>query len=192
VRTQLSLARRTLAAGDNQAAKQLLEAALNPPESLGEARHPLANQSDIYYWLGVACEPDASGREWFERAAEGRGDFQEMSVRTASEMTYYTALALRKLGRSKESRAMLRELKEYARQLRSQTPRVDYFATSLPAMLLFHDDLALRNRVTSLFLEAQATLGLGQKAQARRLLKAVLALNRNHAMAADLWMEVLP
>jgi len=192
VRAQLSLARRALAAGDSGEAKHLLKAALAPPESLGEARHPLSNQSDVYYWLGVASEPDPSGREWFEQAAENRSDFQEMSVRTVSEMTYYSAMALKKIGRVAESRNLLRELQAYAVGLRHETPRVDYFATSLPAMLLFHDDLALRNRITSLFLEAQARLGLGQKTQARRLLKEVLALDRNHPMASDLWSEVKP
>jgi tetratricopeptide (TPR) repeat protein len=192
VRTQLSLARRALAAGDSGKAKQLLEAALAPPESLGEARHPLANQSDVYYWLGVASEPDPSAGEWFERAAKSRGDFQEMSVRSASEMTYYSALALKRLGRIEESRNLLRELKAYALRLRRETPRVDYFATSLPAMLLFHDDLTLRNRITSLFLDAQSQLGLGQKAKAQKLLKEVLALDRNHPMASDLWAEVKP
>jgi tetratricopeptide (TPR) repeat protein len=190
VRTQLSLARRALGAGDTGKAKRLLEAALAPPESLGEARHPLANQSDVYYWLGVASESDPSAREWFERAAKSRGDFQEMSVRTVSVMTYYSALALKKLGRIEESRNLLRGLKVYAVGLRHKTPRVDYFATSLPAMLLFRDDLALRNRISSLFLEAQARLGLGQKSQAQRLLKEVLALDRNHPMASDLWAEV--
>jgi tetratricopeptide (TPR) repeat protein len=190
VRTQLSLARRALSNGDKVTAKRLLEAALDPPESLGEARHLLSNQSDVYYWLGVACEPGSSARTWFERAAESHGDFQEMSVRAASETTYYSALALKKLGRVDESRRLFCDLKDYALQLRRETPKVDYFATSLPAMLLFHDDLALRNRVTSLFLEAQARLGLGQKAQAQRLLKKVLALDRNHSRAADLSMEV--
>jgi hypothetical protein len=104
-------------------------------------------------------------------------------------MTYSSALALKKLGRIQESRKMLRDLKDYALRLRREPPRVDYFATSLPAMLLFHDDLALRNRITSLFLEAQARLGLGQKRQAQQLLKEVLAADRNHAMAADLWVE---
>jgi tetratricopeptide (TPR) repeat protein len=190
VRTQLSLGQRALAAGDNATAKRLLEAALDPPKSLGEAWHPLANRSNVYYWLGVACEPGASAHEWFERAAESRGDFQEMSVRAMSEMTYYSALALNKLDRVDEGRTLLRDLRNYAQQLRRETPRVDYFATSLPAMLLFHEDLALRNRVTSRFLEAQASLGLGQRARAQKLLKEVLTLDRNHTMAADLWMEV--
>jgi tetratricopeptide (TPR) repeat protein len=189
VRVQLSLARRALASGDNATAKGLLEAALDPPQSLGEAWHPLANRSKVYYWLGIACEPHCSAREWFERAAESRGDFQGMSIRVASEMTYWSALALKKLGRIQECRNMLHGLKVYALRLRRESPRVDYFATSLPAMVLFHDNLALRNRTTSMFLEAQARLGQGQKRQAMQLLKEVLAADRNHAMAADLWME---
>ena len=190
MRTQLSLARQSLASRDNATAKRLLEAALDPPESLGETWHPLANKSNVYYWLGVACEPEASARDWFERAAESRGDFQEMSVRAVSEMTYYSALSLKKLGRVEQSRALLRDLKSYALRLRRQTPRVDYFATSLPAMLLLHEDLARKNQVTSQFLEAQACLGLGRKTQAQRLLKKVLAMDRNHTLASDLWMEV--
>ena len=39
-------------------------------------------------------------------------------------------------------------------------------------MLLFDDDLQARQQTTALFLEAQARLGLGQTAAARRLLRA--------------------
>jgi tetratricopeptide (TPR) repeat protein len=192
VRTQLALARKALAAGDRGAARSILEAAMSPPESLGEARHPLANQSDLDYWMGVACEPDPAARTWFERAASARGDFQEMSVRSFSEMTYYNALALKKLGRTDESRTLLRDLLSYALQLRRERPVVDYFATSLPTMLLFHDNLAERNRIASLFLEAQARLGLGQKKHAVRLVQAVLEADRNHPLAADLLQELQP
>jgi tetratricopeptide (TPR) repeat protein len=192
VRTHLALARRALAAGDRATARRLLEAALAPPQSLGEACHPLANQSDLHYWFGVACEPEPCARQWFEHAAASRGDFQQMSVRSFSEMTYYNALSLKKLGRVQKCRSILRDLLDYALRLRRETPKVDYFATSLPAMLLFRDDLALRNRTASEFLEAQARLGLGQKQRARTLLQKTLNLDRNHAMAADLLREVEP
>jgi len=29
---------------------------LDCPENLGEAKHLLANQSDVYYWLGIAFD----------------------------------------------------------------------------------------------------------------------------------------
>ena len=52
-------------------------------------------------------------------------------------------------------------------------------------MLLFDDDLMLRQETTALSLQAQALLGLGRTAHGRRLLRTVLERNPNHALAAD-------
>ena len=51
-------------------------------------------------------------------------------------------------------------------ELQDAPARIDYFATSLPTLLLFDDDLAKRQRVTALFLMAQAELGLGRRDEA--------------------------
>jgi tetratricopeptide (TPR) repeat protein len=193
VRTHLALGRHALLAGDAIGARRLFEAALSCPENLGEATHLLANQSDIFYWLGVAVEAAGEfpvAREWWERAAKYKGDFQEMRVKSFSEMTYYNALALKRLGKKAEADGLLRDLLRYADDLLLQVVKIDYFATSLPAMLLFEDDLQKRNTVTATFLQAQAQLGLGETAQARELLTKVLVLDRNHPLAADLLTEV--
>ncbi len=52
VRSRLALGRRALAAGDAAVALAHFEAAAAPPRNLGEAKHLLANQSDVHYWLG--------------------------------------------------------------------------------------------------------------------------------------------
>jgi hypothetical protein len=80
----------------------------------------------------------------------------------------------------------LRALMAYARKLQKATAKIDYFATSLPAMLLFDEDLQFRQETTVLFLQAQANLGLGRKAQARTLLRQLLRRDPNHPLAADL------
>ena len=90
-------------------------------------------------------------------------------------MTYYSALSWEKLGQRAKAKKLLRELLAYARKLQKATAKIDYFATSLPAMLLFDDDLQFRQETTALFLQAQAHLGLGRKAQARALLQQRLA-----------------
>src|SRR4029077_12529752 len=102
VRTHLALGRSALARGKATKAREHFEAALSAPENLGEAKHLLANQSDIYFCLGCAFEAlgdRVPAREHWQTAANFRGDFQAMSVRTLSEMTYFSALALEKLGR---------------------------------------------------------------------------------------------
>ncbi len=191
-RTQLSFARGALEAGDPRVARELIETILHPPENLGEAWHLLANRSNVYYWLGVACEADDDAtlaRDWWTEAAESSGDFQDMSVREFSEMTYYSALALQRLNRRSEARRLLRDLLRYARRLARTEARIDYFATSLPAMLLFNDDLQKRNTITALFLEAQASFGLGFRRRGQHLLTKVLRLDPNHTMACDLSAE---
>ncbi len=189
VRTHLALGRKALGAGDAIQARGYFEAALTAPQNLAESRQLLANASDIHYWLGLALEKlgdKAGARAHWKIAAEARGDFQEMSVRVFSEMTYYSALAMQKLGRTATADKLLRGLMAHARKLAKAKAGIDYFATSLPTLLLFDDDLQARQTTTARFLEAQALLALGRKASAHKLLAEVQALDPNHSHAADL------
>jgi tetratricopeptide (TPR) repeat protein len=185
----LLLARRDMAAGDAANAITHLEAALDPPQSLGEARHPLASKSDIEYALGLVHEADGNLHEaerWWRRAARAAGDFQQMSVLTVSDMTYWRGAALEKLQQSKQAEQVFRSIAAYADELEVEEPKIDYFATSLPTMLLFHEDLVHRNRVLAAFLRAQAAYGCDGAEAAIPMLRAVLALDSNHAGASDL------
>jgi len=188
VRSQLARGRTALAQGRAADARRNFETALGAPSNLGEARHLLANQSDIHYWLGEACaklgDREEARRHWLT-AATFKGDFQEMSARSFSEMTYFSALAWMRLGRKGEGRKLLTELLDYGRKLAVAPAKIDYFATSLPTMLLFDDNLQERQKTAALFLQAQAELGLGRKALAKKRFRTVLRRDPNHAMAAD-------
>jgi tetratricopeptide (TPR) repeat protein len=189
VRTRVALGRAALAAGKNAEALDHFRGAMTPPENLGEARHPLANASDLHYWLGCALaasgEAAAARRQW-TLAASFQGDFQEMRVRSCSEQTYFSILALRKLGREREARKRLAGLLQHARALAKTPATIDYFATSLPTLLLFDDDLQARQATTARLLEGQALLGLGRRAAGRLRLRQVLKRDPSHALAADL------
>jgi tetratricopeptide (TPR) repeat protein len=189
VRSHLALGRQALAGGDAEQARDHFQTALCAPSNLGEAKHLLANHSDVHYWLGVALaalgEKAAARNQWLA-AATFKGDFQTMSLRAFSEMTYYSALSWEKLGQKAKAKRLLRDLLAYALKLQKTPARIDYFATSLPAMLLFEDDLQSRQETTALFLQGQAWLGLGNHARARKLLALVLRRDPNHAPAADL------
>jgi len=192
-RSNVALGRAARAGGDAAGARQYFEAALTAPRNLGEARHLLANQSDVHYWLGCAChalsDHRAARREWL-LSARFKGDFQQMRVRAFSEMTYYSALAWRALGQEAKAKRLFAGLQRYARQLEQTPARVDYFATSLPTMLLFADDLQQRQTTTARFLRAQASLGLGQRVRGRALLREVLRRDPNHPQAGDLLAEL--
>jgi len=192
-RAHLALARKALSEDKPALAVEHASAALHPPEALGEARHLLANASDIHLLLGdalaAARDKDGARRHW-TLAADARGDFQEMSVKAYSEMTYHSATALSRLGRKAEARKLLSDLLAYARTLARAKARIDYFATSLPTMLLFEDDLKVRQENTAIFLRAQAEFGLGRRAPALRSLKSLLARDPSHGPAADLLAEL--
>jgi tetratricopeptide (TPR) repeat protein len=194
VRTHLALGRAAFQSGDFAQARDMFEAALRAPQNLGEAKHLLANQSNIHYWLGTALDAleDAQGarRHWL-LAATFKGDFQEMSVRAFSEMTYYSALAWQRLGKTQSARKLLNDLLDFARKLKKTPAKIDYFATSLPTMLIFHDDLDERQKTKALLLEAQAQLGLGRRARAKHLLDQVLERDPAHPIAADLRAELV-
>jgi tetratricopeptide (TPR) repeat protein len=192
VRTQLALGCEALTRHDHPCAAGHFEEASKSPPNLGEAKHLLANQSDIHYWLGVALDllgEKKSAREHWIAAATFKGDFQEMSVRAFSEMTFYSALSWNRLGRKAKAKKLLRDLLAYADKLARSPVKIDYFATSLPTMLLFDDDLQFRQETGALFLQAQAHLGLGRRLKAKGLLKKVLKRDPNHALATDLWAE---
>lgn len=189
VRAQLRLGRNALAAGDAQEAIEHFEAADHPPQSLNEARHLLANHSNIEFWLGEAWSAfgnAARARKHWENAARQRGDFQQMQVRTVSEMTYWSAMALSRLGKNDEATSLFEHILSFAENLEKETPKIDYFATSLPAMLLFEEDLQKRQHITATFLRAQALSGLGRLAESRAALNEVLSLDGSHAAARDL------
>jgi tetratricopeptide (TPR) repeat protein len=189
VRAQMALGREAIARRDYAQAKEHFEFALTSPLNLGEAKHLLANQSDVHFHLGEACaalgNKESARKHWFA-AADFKGDFQEMRVRAFSEMTYHSTLSLEKLGKVAKAVKMFRDLLSYALKLQKTVAKIDYFATSLPTMLLFADDLQFRQETTALFLQAQAHLGLGKKAKAEALLKVVLKRDPNHALAVDL------
>ena len=143
----------------------------------------------MQYWLGCACaalgeKPHA--REHWLAAANSQGDFEEMSVRAFSAMTYYAALAWQRLGRKAKARRLLGDLLAYAEQWERAEAKIDYFATSLPAMLLVRGRHAVPPGDGGPLSPGAGPAGTGAAARARRLLKGVLQRDPHHALAADL------
>jgi len=188
-RANLALGRESLARREASAAPSYFKAALSPPENLGETTHPLANESETFYWAGVASSAVGDADQaniWWRKAASRREDFQKMTVQPVSDMTYWSALALRRLGRDAEAHALFLSIEIHANTLENESPQIDYFATSIPTMLLFREDLVRRNLIEARFLRAHAYLGLGRKSEALALLHSVLEMDHNQIRAADL------
>lgn len=189
----VALARRALADDDGQRALEHVGAALEPVASLGEARHPLANTAQLNLMLGDALaatgDQDAARVAW-SHAARSTGDFQSMAPVAFSELTYYAALASRRLGDDVRAHALVDGLAAHAVTLRTTPATVDYFATSLPTMLLFQDDLQAAQTTTATLLEAQVAVLRGDVGAAAAGLDDVLAREPSRLRALDLRREL--
>ena len=139
----IALAEDALAAGDAASALSWLDSALASPPSLGEARHPLANAARLQLLRGDALAAQGRREEadaaW-QHSASFRGDFQQMNVQSYSEQSYYSALALRNLGKTAHADQLAQGIAAYIDELVATPATIDYFATSLPTMLLFTED----------------------------------------------------
>ncbi|MBK8979373.1 MAG: DUF5107 domain-containing protein [Planctomycetes bacterium] len=195
VATHLALSRSAFARGAVGEALALAERALAAPENLGEAPHPLASRAHVHVQLGRCARAlgDANGaRDWFERAAAMEQDFTGMAVRTFTAMSYFKGLALRELGREADARALFTGLRDHAETLAHTPAEIDYFATSLPDLLVFRDDLRKRQDTEARFLRALADLGLGAAEAAVAGLRDVLARDPSHQGAVEALADADP
>ena len=142
-RIQVGLTHRAMQAGNAAAAVAHAEAAINAPRTLGEARHELANPAQLQLLLGDALRSAgrlAEARTAWQAAAESVGDFQDMAPQPYSENTFYSVLACRRLGLQEHADELVDGLRVHVDRLAGTPASVDYFATSLPSLLLFTDD----------------------------------------------------
>jgi tetratricopeptide (TPR) repeat protein len=186
----LGLAADALRAGDAATALDHVQAAFVAPANLGEDRHPLANTAHLNLALGDALH--AAGREedarvaW-EAAAAAEGDFVAMATTEFSERSAASITALQRLGRETDALRLADRLAQWAKDHRDQPATIDYFATSLPTLLLFHENLQTRQQLTCDVMTAQAALAAGRPDEASRLLADVLAADPSEPFARAAW-----
>ena len=162
-RAHLELGRAALASRDFAAALDHAEKAIDTPENLGEAYHLLQAKADVNYLRGMALRglgKAGESRAALLAAAEEAGDFQAMAVTEYSELSYWRGLALKELGRKDDAKALFAGMKAFAEKGLKKPFKIDYFATSLPLLLIFEDDLEAVKNARMENLKALAEKGL--------------------------------
>ncbi len=189
----LKLGQAALQNGEAEAALKYFEKSMDTPDNLGEKYHPLQAVAHINYWKGMALKSMGKADEakaYFEASTNEEGDFIDMAVSAYSELSYYKALSLKELGKTAEANDLLQKIKEFAEAKLEERVRIDYFATSLPLLLVFEDDIQKRNTIDAKFLMALVEVGLGNSKEAVNLADEILALNSMHVGVADLKKEL--
>ena len=187
--THLALGRIALEQQSPQTARDHFHQALNPPENLGEARHLLANTADIHYHIALAYRDlgDADmATVHLEKAAANAGDFLEMDVTPYSEKSYAKGMALRELNRRDEAEAVFRGMIEHGRHLCQTPATIDYFATSLPDLLVFNADLKRQRQIEGMVLQGLGHMGMDDPQEADALFRRVLKIDPANPCAREM------
>ena len=185
----LLLGRKALASGDAASALRHFTGAMDTLENLGEAYHLHQAKADVNYWIGMAHKAlgdPVEAANHFTMCAAEEGDFSEMMVTAHSPLSYFRGLALRELDRPDDATALFQSLKEFARAKLGETAKIDYFATSLPDLLVFNEDLQARRDAENRLLLALAHHGLGETDAAKVELARMFEFTNTNLHAIDL------
>ena len=182
---RVELAKNALAEHRWQDAVSLLDECLVYPHHLGEGKLYGAQENDFYYFLGCAYEGmgDAGkAKECWEKATAGPTEpVAALYYNDAKpDKIFYQGLALLKLGRKDEANGRFYKLTNYGEKHLFDKVKMDYFAVSLPDLLIWEDSLDLRNEIHCKYMLALGYYGLGKKEKSLRFLSEVERLDNNH------------
>jgi tetratricopeptide (TPR) repeat protein len=155
----------------SEKANSLLEECLVYPSHLGEGKLYGAQDNDILYFLGRYEEGTAGPTE--PAAAMYYNDAKPDKI-------FYAGLCYRKLGQEDKARGLFYKLINYGKQHIFDHVTMDYFAVSLPDLLIWEDSLDTKNLIHCNYMLALGYYGLGDIARAERYLKEVENLDINH------------
>ncbi|WP_267290133.1 DUF5107 domain-containing protein [Parachryseolinea silvisoli] len=166
-------------------ALELLEAAETYPHNLGEGKLYGAQENDIFYLKGCcyeALDQPAQAEALFRKATQGLSEPAQAVYYNDQQpdKIFYQGLGWKKLGTPDQATTIFQRLIDFGAAHLNDKIRIDYFAVSLPDLLVFDQDLDLRNRIHCHYLMGLGHLGLGQATQAEEHFQAVLAANANH------------
>ena len=179
------LAKQDIEAGECHQAIKKLEKARVYPENLGEGKLYGTRENDIFYWMGVAYEQlndIDKAKEYWVKATEGEyaPDPAIFYNDQPADRILYQGLAWKKIGKAKKAEELSHTLINYGKKNINEDVMIDYFAVSLPDLLIFDVDLDLRNKIHCTFMIALGNLLAGNIEEATNKLHDILTRDAMH------------
>lgn len=185
----VAISLKNINAGDIQKGIDYLNACFEYPHNLGEGKLYGAQENRQNYYLGIAYEllgENQKAKEHFIKASSG------ISVPSSAvyyndqppETIFYQGMALIKLNKNKEAKIRFDNLISYADAHYNDETEIDYFAVSLPDLLVFEDDLIEKNQLHCVFMKALGLYGNAEKNESEKLFETMLEINCNHFQIA--------
>lgn len=186
---RIELAKNALVAADPSTALNLLRECAVYPHNLGEGKLYGTQENDFHYLIGLAFQmlgEHEMAKLYFNNASNGLSDPTAAIFYNDQQpdKIFYQGLAWLKLGNKDEAKSRFNRLIEYGMKHISDEVKLDYFAVSLPDLLIFDEDLTRRNQIHCFYLIGLGNLGLGQKDLAEKAFGNALEMDSYHWGAA--------
>jgi tetratricopeptide (TPR) repeat protein len=181
----IELAKEAIKNGEYEHAIALLANLERYPENLGEGKLYNTPENDINYLLGCAYEglqqTEQAIAKFVAATAGNSVPVQAIYYNDPQpDKILYQALAWQKLGEPHKAEEIFRRFIDFGTEHMNDEIRIDYFAVSLPDMLVFDIDLKQRNYIFCTYLVGLGKMGLGEIEEGRACLEKVLNMDNNH------------
>ena len=185
---QMHRALESLCANALTSATELLRQALQYPENLGEGRLPGQTDNDIWYLLGccaVRQHDRQQATQCFQRATLGGNTLDAGRYYNDQPVDYlfWQGMALRALGDNAQADKHFQSFLAWVENQSETPPEADFFAVSLPDLVVLDTPADTKHRQHCLFITALGQLGLGETRACEASLDALLGQNPSHDKA---------
>jgi tetratricopeptide (TPR) repeat protein len=172
---QIELAKIGLREKDYHKALELLKHLGQYPQNLGEGKLYGTQENDIHYLEGFAYEGmglEDEARTWFLKATVGISEpVQAIFYNDPQpDKIFYQGLAWIKLNEPQKAENIFNRFIQFGNEHLTDTIQIDYFAVSLPDLLVFDQDLDFKNKLHCLYLIGLGNLGLKKYKEAEQYL----------------------
>ncbi|SEN50476.1 Tetratricopeptide repeat-containing protein [Amphibacillus marinus] len=159
-----------------------LKLALTRPENLGEGKLPSHFDNRTHYYLANAYQQlgdDHQAMAHYRLATYGSTDPEPVIYYNdqSAENILYIGLAHQALGEVDRAQACFHKLITFGTEQLAKDVTYDYFAVSLPANVLYHDDLTKLHQCYCHYVRALGFYGLQDYQQANENNQRALAIN---------------
>ena len=155
------------------------------PYNLSEGKLHGAKENDINYWFGIAFQGLGDinmANLYWEKAAEGHNEPApaKFYYDQPPDKIFYQGLALVMLDRKVEARNRFNMILDYGYTHMPDDVGIDYFAISLPDLLIWETDLRKKNTIHCNYMIGLGNLGLGKPDKALEKFQDILNMENHH------------
>lgn len=181
---RLELAKAAIKQGQFKDAIQLLKQTEYYPHNLSEGKLDNAQENEIHYYLALAYRAigdENSAKTYFEKATKGSSEPVQAFFYNDQQpdKIFYQGLAWRALGDETQARSRFNKLISHGKKHLFDRCKIDYFAVSLPDLVIWDDDMNVRNETHCYYVMALGYSGLGDSDEAEIYYAKVKELDVN-------------